>query len=149
MSNTQVVQIEVPAGKKIMLQISIVTADVTPKAEVLVVADEDVPSLQHLAKIIERVCEVPTEQLRGEGRKHPLIFVRHLYVQVATLYNYNAVQIGNFLGGREHSTILNSLKVFRELYETLDDVLMLYIAQVQPYVGVDIKPYKRLYNTID
>jgi chromosomal replication initiation ATPase DnaA len=145
----EIVQIEVPAGKKMMLQISIVTVDVTPAADTLVVPDEDVPSLQHLAKIIERVCDVSTEQLRGEGRKHPLIFVRHMYVQLATLYYYNASQIGHYLGGRDHTTVLNSLKVFRELYETLDDVLMLYVAQVQPYVGIEIKPYKRSYNTID
>jgi chromosomal replication initiation ATPase DnaA len=145
----EVVQIEVPAGKKIMLQISIVAVDITPAADTLIIAEQDIPSLAQLAKIMHVACNVPTEILQGESRKHPLIFVRHLFVQVASLYNYNSKQIGKFLGSRDHSTVLHSLQTFKELFETLDDALMVHVAQVQPYISVAIKPYKRSYNTID
>jgi chromosomal replication initiation ATPase DnaA len=144
MSNTQVVQIEVPAGKKIMLQISIVAVDITPAADTLIIAENDIPSLDQLAKIIHTACNVPSEMLRGDSRKHPLVFVRHLFVQIATLYNYNSSQVGKYLN-RDHTTILNSLNVFTDMFETLDDALMLNIAAVQPYIKVEIKPYRRTF----
>jgi chromosomal replication initiation ATPase DnaA len=142
MSNTQVVQIEVPAGKKIMLQISIVAVDITPALDTVIVAENDVPSLDQLAKIIHLACNIPTEMLKGSSRQQPLVFIRHIFVQIATQYNYNSTQIGTFLN-RDHSTVLNSLSAFADMFETLDDALMAQIAAVQPYIKIAIKPYRR------
>jgi chromosomal replication initiation ATPase DnaA len=144
----EVVQIEVPAGKKIMLQISIVAVDITPAADTIMIAENDVPSLSQLAKVIHVACAVPLEELRSSSRKEPLIFVRHLFVQLASLYNYNTVQVASFIN-RDHSTVINSLNVFKDLFHTLDDALMVQIAAVQPYVSIEIKPYHRTFNKLN
>jgi chromosomal replication initiation ATPase DnaA len=144
----EVVQIEVPAGKKIMLQISIVAVDITPAENAVIIAQDDIPSLSALAKVMHVACNIPVEMLRGDSRTHPLIFVRHLFVQIATLYGYNSVQVGKYLE-RDHSTVLNSLNAFKDLFETLDNAIMVHVAQVQPYVGVEIKPFKRINHVID
>lgn len=80
----------------------------------------------HVEDIIRSVCDfynIKSTQLKGPKRDAGLVKARQvcmylLYVDLKTTY----VEIGNILGGRDHSTIMHGVDKIRELVEKKDGV---------------------------
>ena len=59
-------------------------------------------------------------RLQYKNRCHPIKFLRHIYCYIAKSMRYSLKSIGAHLGGRDHTTIIHSIRTFRDLYKTDD-----------------------------
>jgi len=70
-----------------------------------------------LFMIALEVCSeypVSISQIRSSSRKEEVVYVRNKFVEVAKReYEYTLQEIGSFLGGRDHSSIVHSLNNYR------------------------------------
>lgn len=69
--------------------------------------------------IIDEVCKrrgnVTKDDLLSRNRSHRFVDARHLVAYVAKVTtNYSISAIGRYMGGRDHSTIFNSLRQARK-----------------------------------
>jgi chromosomal replication initiation ATPase DnaA len=69
--------------------------------------------------------------LGHKSRNRTLTNVRHIFVFLAKLMGYSMVNIGIYLGNRDHSTMVHSIKTFRNLYQTSDHFRDLYLLIVK------------------
>ena len=58
------------------------------------------------------------QELKTRCRYRPLPELRFIFSQIARTMRYNLREIGTYLGGRDHTTIVHGLQTFRNLYET-------------------------------
>jgi hypothetical protein len=58
--------------------------------------------------------------LSDKIRIRELAELRHIYCFLARSMNFKLTSIGMYLGGRDHTTVLNSIMVFKNLYKTDD-----------------------------
>lgn len=81
-------------------------------------------------KLLNMVCNeyhIVPAQLKGRLRKQPVTDARHMFCLLAHEVfgiTYNA--IGGFIGGRDHSTIINSIRVMKAMIETEDTSARIY-----------------------
>lgn len=74
----------------------------------------------------DRVCEIvctffalSPEQVKSKSRKHNLTFVRFmLCFLLVDRIGMARKDVGMFLGGRDHSTVINGINVFWEILNT-------------------------------
>jgi hypothetical protein len=59
-------------------------------------------------------------KLSSKNRMAALVELRCIFVFIARSMGYTLKDIGVYLGGRDHTTILHNINVFRDLYETDD-----------------------------
>jgi chromosomal replication initiator protein len=105
-------------------------------ARLLTACDQRLPALREIVSLVARHYGVPQSSLRSNSRKQRLVRARATVVFLAReLTKASYEQIGQALGGRDHSTIMHSFrKVERErqhdfaLQETLDDLRRLLVS---------------------
>ena len=56
--------------------------------------------------------------LNARHRVRELTELRHIFCFIARSMNFKVKTIGKHLGGRDHTTVLHSVMVFKNLYET-------------------------------
>jgi len=86
-------------------------------------------SLIELEGYFERYLPViygKKQRLGTKNRSRPLPELRFIFCQIARSMRYNLKEIGQHLGGRDHSTVLHGLTAFRNLYETDEKFKDLY-----------------------
>jgi chromosomal replication initiator protein len=70
-----------------------------------------VPSLQEIAKSVSKSLSVKLSDLRGQTRKASVVRARGLAILLARqLTGHSFQQIGEYFGGRDHTTIMHSLR---------------------------------------
>ncbi|MFM2385714.1 MAG: Bacterial dnaA protein helix-turn-helix [Bacteroidota bacterium] len=131
------VLVELPTGKRIMLRMSIVVVDANDAVPL-----SEVPSLGEIAKLVCTQAELTVDVIRSEKRTNEVLTARMLISAIATEYDYSSKQIGKYFN-RDHSTVLNALKVFNDLLSSNDDMLLNLVEKLQPLVPFTIKPIKR------
>lgn len=76
---------------------------------------------------VSRVFDISYEELISKHRKQEKAYARHAFCYILkNNTKYSLAEIGEYLGGRKHSTVLNSIKVAENLTET-DKVFREYI----------------------
>ena len=71
---------------------------------------------------------IPIKKIQGNGRGTlDIATARHLFCFIANENGYNLSEIGRFLSYRDHSTIINSLKVVNDMKDTQDPIYERYI----------------------
>lgn len=77
--------------------------------------DTDKPDT--IAIAVAEAFDVTVEELRGKSRYQTIADARHSMIKMTRQeLGYSTPQIGKYLG-RHHATILNSLKVFDQIFE--------------------------------
>jgi chromosomal replication initiation ATPase DnaA len=75
-----------------------------------------------LSNVLESVVEVsgvPPYQVIGKSRMKDIAMARHLFCYMARLHtNASLLAIGEFLSGRDHATVMNSVKVSNDMIDT-------------------------------
>lgn len=72
-----------------------------------------------ISEVIEKVTNVPAHLLGHKTRSRPVVYARHIYCfQMRDKTNWSLKDIGESIGGRDHTTILNSVNVYHNLNET-------------------------------
>jgi len=78
-------------------------------------------SLEELAGYFEPFLPTvfgKTVELRSISRKRELVELRNIFCAVARMMRFTCVTIGEFLGGRDHTTVLHNVGTFNNLIET-------------------------------
>jgi len=74
-----------------------------------------------IAEAIEKVTGVSITMLAHKTRRLPVALARHIYCyQMRDKTTLSLKEIGQTLGGRDHTTVLNSVNVYHDLNETDD-----------------------------
>jgi chromosomal replication initiation ATPase DnaA len=74
-----------------------------------------------IAEAIEKVTNVPISKLGHRSRKREVVYARHIYCfQMRDKTTWSLKEIGASIGGRDHTTVINSVKVYHDLNETED-----------------------------
>ena len=69
------------------------------------------PSLNSILDAVSERFAISQEQIKGECRVHELVVARFAFFYVANkIFGYSTPRVGNFLSGRDHTTIINGVK---------------------------------------
>lgn len=58
--------------------------------------------------------------LKSKSRFRPLVELRNIFCLLSRLMGYNLTQIGEFLGNRDHTTVIHNISSCKNLLETND-----------------------------
>jgi chromosomal replication initiation ATPase DnaA len=76
----------------------------------------------NLSNVMEAVVEVtgvPSYQVIGKSRMKEIAMARHLFCYMARMHtNASQLAIGEFLGGRHHSTVIHSIRTANDMLDT-------------------------------
>jgi chromosomal replication initiator protein len=73
-------------------------------------------SSEEILSIISEECQIDVEGILSRSRKKELVFGRHMFCSVLKRYfGYSLKKIGSIVE-RDHTTIINSIDVFRDRY---------------------------------
>ena len=68
---------------------------------------------------VSEVFDISYEELIGRHRKQEKAYARHVFCYILkNNTKYSLKEIGEYLGGRDHATVLSSIKVAKNLAET-------------------------------
>ncbi|GAB5403161.1 MAG: helix-turn-helix domain-containing protein [Aureliella sp.] len=90
-------------------------------------AGGEVPAISAIAKVVARRMNVRLADMRGSKRDASIVRARGLAAKLARSLTPSSLQeIGQYLGGRDHSTILHALKKTDALLATDTDLATAY-----------------------
>ncbi len=76
-------------------------------------------SVQNIAKLVAEHFEVPMEKLNSKTRKRNVVIARQLSMFLAKNYTKSSLKtIGHNFGGKDHSTVIYSIKTVQNLIDT-------------------------------
>lgn len=72
------------------------------------------PSLGAILDAVSERFAISQEQIKGDCRVHELVVARFAFFYAANkIFGYSTPRVGNFLSGRDHTTIINGVKKAR------------------------------------
>jgi chromosomal replication initiator protein len=78
-------------------------------------------SVEFIQKIVAAYYNIPVEKLREKTRKKLIVTARKLSMYLAKqLSNKSLVVIGEYFGGRDHSTVIHACKSIEEMLDSDD-----------------------------
>lgn len=89
------------------------------------VTEQERIKLQNIKNIVLDKFEFTQEMVEKKTQKHEVVFVRQVCFYMMCHYKSIVVtfqEIGNFIGGKDYSTVYHSRKTIRDLYDTDEDV---------------------------
>ena len=105
-----------------------------------IVRKEDLQALRHAEKVFHKIRQMAMfetrldiieevimedfgltkEEIRKKSRKHTLVLARHLYFYLAKRFTkLSLAQIGQYMGGRDHATVLHGIRKITNLIEPI------------------------------
>lgn len=85
-------------------------------------------------RIAEVVCEatgIPLDWVRGKSRKRETVLTRHLIAYYACQYSDMTLkEIGQSLGGKDHTTVLHARERVLDLLETGDKIACTVVTKI-------------------
>jgi chromosomal replication initiator protein len=92
----------------------------------------------NLSNVMEAVVEVtgvPSYQVIGKSRMKEIAMARHLFCYMSRLHtNASLLAIGEFLSGRDHATVMNSVKVANDMIDTDYGVFVEMVNECSNYI---------------
>jgi len=83
--------------------------------------DLPIMSLDQLSRYFEQFLPVAFGDpisLKSHSRKRELVELRNIFCAIARMMRFTCVSIGDYLGGRDHTTVLHNVSTFNNLVET-------------------------------
>jgi chromosomal replication initiator protein len=76
-------------------------------------------TVENIQKLVADHLKIPVETLFGKTRKRSIVIARQLSMYLAkTMTDKSLKNIGEVFGGRDHSTVIYSIKTVQDLMET-------------------------------
>lgn len=73
-------------------------------------------SNEEILNIISEECRIDVEGILGRSRRRDLVYGRHMFCSILKQYfGYSLKKIGSIVD-RDHTTVINSIDVFRDIY---------------------------------
>ena len=92
----------------------------------------------NLSNVMEAVVEVtgvPSYQVIGKSRMKEIAMARHLFCYMSRMHtNASLLAIGEFLSGRDHATVMNSVKVANDMIDTDYGVFVEMVNECSNYI---------------
>jgi chromosomal replication initiator protein len=74
---------------------------------------------EEVYEIIKNVCGITMEQIVSKDRHREIIDARHILCAILSKnFGITLKKIGQILGGRDHTTIVHSINMFEDRFET-------------------------------
>jgi chromosomal replication initiator protein len=94
---------------------------------------------EEIVNIVLEGCEVTLEQLVSRCRERDIVDARKITCKVLkTKFNYSLKSIGDFIGGRDHTTVIHSITEFDSLYNN-NDAFKAKADRILDKVGIEIR----------
>jgi len=93
-------------------------------------------SLEEMAEVICHVTQVPFQSLKSKNRKRPIVLGRHLlcyHGRQTCRVTYR--EIGDFIGGRDHTTAIHGEQTIKDLMATNDADVIRAMTKINVYLG--------------
>lgn len=76
-------------------------------------------SVENIKQLVAKHFELPIDKLHGKTRLREIVIARQLSMYLAKTYTNSSLKtIGDSFGGRDHSTVLYSLKAVQDMMDT-------------------------------
>lgn len=87
--------------------------------ENVVILSGNAITLEHIKKCVAEHYEVPIDKLKSQTRKRDVVLARQLSMYFAkSITNFSLKAIGDSFGGRDHSTVIYSVKAVNDMIDT-------------------------------
>jgi chromosomal replication initiation ATPase DnaA len=92
-------------------------------------------TLSNVLEEVVNVTGVADYQIIGKSRMKEIAMARHLFCYMARLHtNASLLAIGEFLSGRDHATVMNSVKVANDMIDTDYGVFVEMVNECSNYI---------------
>jgi chromosomal replication initiator protein len=82
-------------------------------------------TLENVLESVVAVSGILPEQVCGKRRDREIAIARHMFCYLSRMHtNCSLLAIGGFLGGRDHTTVINSIKVCNDMIDTEYEVFV-------------------------
>lgn len=79
-------------------------------------------STEEVIKIVAKSCNVTVDDIRSNMRRENIVEARHITCGVLrNEFDYSLKFIGDVMGGKHHTTIIHSIRTFRDRYKVYND----------------------------
>lgn len=76
-------------------------------------------SLEYLHKVVTEHFNIPLESIKSKTRKKEIVIARQVAMYLAKQYtNHSLKSIGEYCGGRDHSTVIHAIQSVNEMLHT-------------------------------
>jgi chromosomal replication initiator protein len=76
-------------------------------------------SVENIKQLVAKHFDVPLDKLQGKTRLREVVMARQLSMYLAKTYTNSSLKmIGDSFGGRDHSTVIHSLKAVQDMLDT-------------------------------
>lgn len=97
-------------------------------------------SVDNIKKLVADHFEVPVEKLHGKTRKRTIVIARQLSMYLAKHFTTSSLKsIGSNFGGKDHSTVIYSIKAIQDLMDT-DSLFKDTVIQLEKKVQLTLNP---------
>lgn len=93
-------------------------------------------NLEQIGEIVMHVTGVPAEKLKIKDRRRNIVMTRHLIAYYAR--NLSCIRwqsIGDYLGGRDHTTAIHGYQAIRDLLETGNPQTVSAVQRIDTYLA--------------
>lgn len=96
----------------------------------------DPVNLSEIARQTARYFEISVNDLKGPRRAQPVVFARHVAMYLAReLTGEHLQRIGDFFGGRNHTTVLHALRQMTDRLQD-DSTAVYHVEQIRSRLGL-------------
>lgn len=76
-------------------------------------------SIDYLHKVVTEYFNISLESIKSKTRKREIVIARHVAMYLAKQYTNHSLQfIGDYCGGRDHSTVLHAIQTINNMLST-------------------------------
>jgi len=95
-------------------------------------------SIEGIQELVSEQFSIPVEQLNSKSRKRNVVIARQLSMYLAKQYTKNSLKaIGNYFGGKDHSTVIYSCNAIKDLLDT-DPKFKIKVKDIERQVQVSL-----------
>lgn len=97
-------------------------------------------SIDYLHKVVTEYFNISLESIKSKTRKKEIVIARHVAMYLAKQYtNHSLKSIGNYCGGRDHSTVLHAIQAVNDMLAT-EHHFKLSVEEIMRKVKLKIPP---------
>ena len=93
-------------------------------------------NLSNVLEAVVNTTDIPPYQLMSKSRKKEIAMSRHLFCHMARIYtNCSLRVIGEFLGSRDYTTVINSIRAAQNMLDTDYEVFVGIVSSCNRYIN--------------
>lgn len=93
-------------------------------------------NLSNVLEAVVNTTDIPAYQLMSKSRKKEIAMGRHLFCHMARIFtNCSLTVIGEFLGSRDYTTVINSIRTAQNMIDTDYEVFVGMVSSCNKYIN--------------